>query len=84
MSTSHTLCLTKRDKMCFYAIANNAYIEPLSEYGYPPTAYTLGTEVLSVYGILTEYRHRYEKPFFHILPILWYHIILMLQYDPSI
>ena len=36
MSTSHTLCLTKRNKLCFCGIANNAYIEPLSESGYPP------------------------------------------------
>ena len=52
-NSSHTLCLTKRDKMCFCAIANNAYVEPLSESGYLPPADTLDTEVLSVLGILT-------------------------------
>ena len=41
---------------------------------------TLVTEVLSLLGILTEYRHRYQKVFYHVLPILWYHIILNLQY----
>ena len=45
------------NKMCFCAIANNTYIEPLSESGYPPPADTLGTKVLLVLGILTEYRH---------------------------
>ena len=59
MSTGHTLCLIKRDKMYFCAIANNACIDPLSESGYPPQLIHWGTEVLSELGILTEYRHRY-------------------------
>ena len=42
---------------------------------------TLSTEVSSVLGILIEYRHRYLKAFSHVLRILWYHIILILQYD---
>ena len=45
--------------MYFCAIANNAYIEPLSESNYPSPPDTLSTEVLSVLGILTEYRGRY-------------------------
>ena len=56
----------------------------MSESGYPPQqgpVDTLSTEVLSVLGILTEYRHRYLKAFSHVSPILWYHIILILQYD---
>ena len=84
-----TLCLTKvsngailkRDKMCFlYHCKQCLCRTDVRDWISNPTD-TLSTEASSVLGILTAYRHRYLKAFSHVLPSLWYHINLILQYD---
>ena len=81
MSTSHTSCLTKRDKMFFLYHCKQCLCRTDARVWITTPADTLSTEVSSVLGILIEYKHRYKRAFSHVLRILWYHIILILQYD---